>query len=380
MNLETRLEPRLWDAIRTSVEARNYTGAVLDAVHLLSDVIRERAGLEGDGVALVGAAFGGSSPKLKVNRLQTDSEQNVQRGVESLLRGLYQAIRNPRSHGPYQDDERDGIAILLFVDYLLRVVDQSRSPFSLSTFVTRVLDPDFVPNPRYAQLLISEIPVGKRLATCREIFAKRTGADSAKVHYFFEAILATMPSDDINELYEVLSEELRHTDDDETVRFVLGAFPPELWPRLDEVARLRIENKLIKSIRDGRWSEQKERCLGGALGTWATNIMEWFTLKDELMAVLLSRLTSDDEMAQDYLIRFFASYLPSCWEVPPPTFVAVVNQGLREGNPRFRTLVYTWRFSESDEPETTHPWRAPFSTALEAFTEALHFSDDDVPF
>jgi uncharacterized protein (TIGR02391 family) len=97
MNLETTIQPRLWDVIRASIESRNFSAAVLDAIHFLSDVIRERSGLEGDGVALIGAAFGGNSPKLKVNRLQTESEQNVQRGVESLLRGVFQAIRNPRS-------------------------------------------------------------------------------------------------------------------------------------------------------------------------------------------------------------------------------------------------------------------------------------------
>lgn len=93
MNLETTIQPRLWDVIRASIESRNFSAAVLDAIHFLSDVIRERSGLEGDGVALIGAAFGGNSPKLKVNRLQTESEQNVQRGVESLLRGIFQAVR-----------------------------------------------------------------------------------------------------------------------------------------------------------------------------------------------------------------------------------------------------------------------------------------------
>lgn len=168
MNLETRLDSRLWEVVRSSLEARNYTAAILDAIHLLTDIIRERSGLEEDGVALIGSAFGGASPKLKVNRLQTESEQNVQRGTEALLRGVYQAIRNPRSHGAYHDDERTAETILLFIDYLLRIVDQSRSPFSLPTFIARVLAPDFVPTKRYAELLVNEIPAKHRLATCRE--------------------------------------------------------------------------------------------------------------------------------------------------------------------------------------------------------------------
>src|SRR5258708_16281281 len=123
MNLETALEPRLWEAVRASIEAGKFTVGILDAIHLLTDVNRERSGLESDGVALIGAAFGGNSPKLKVNRLRTESEQNTQRGMETMLRGLYQAIRNPRSHESLQDNERDAKTLLLFVDYLLLVVD-----------------------------------------------------------------------------------------------------------------------------------------------------------------------------------------------------------------------------------------------------------------
>jgi uncharacterized protein (TIGR02391 family) len=98
VNLETRLDKRLWEAIQISYGNRTYSGAILDAMYLLTGLIREKSGVEGDGAALVGQAFGGASPLIKVNRLQTESEINVQRGVEQLLRGLYQGIRNPQSH------------------------------------------------------------------------------------------------------------------------------------------------------------------------------------------------------------------------------------------------------------------------------------------
>ncbi|MDX6385006.1 MAG: hypothetical protein QOK48_2579, partial [Blastocatellia bacterium] len=232
MNLETTLQPRLWEVVRGSIESRNFSTAILDAIHFLSEVIRERSGLEGDGVALIGAAFGGNSPKLKVNRLQTESDQNVQRGTESLLRGVFQAIRNPRSHGTYNDDEKDAVAILVFLDYLLRIVDQSRSPFSLQTFVGRVLDADFFPDERYAALLVKEIPQNKRVLVCREIFARRNEADIKKVRVFLEEAFKKMSSDEIDEICEVAAEELRSTIDDDTIRFVVGGFPSGVWPRL----------------------------------------------------------------------------------------------------------------------------------------------------
>lgn len=87
MNLETKLDPRLWDAIRASYENRNFTGAILDAMYFLSDLVRERTGLESDGVALVGQAFGGNAPKLKVSPLQTESDWNLQKELNNSLGG-----------------------------------------------------------------------------------------------------------------------------------------------------------------------------------------------------------------------------------------------------------------------------------------------------
>jgi uncharacterized protein (TIGR02391 family) len=384
MNLETSLDPRLWEAIRASVEARKFTGAILDAIYLLSDVIRERSGLEGDGVPLIGSAFGGPSPKLKVNRLQTESEQNVQRGVEALLRGLYQAIRNPRSHGVSEDDERDADALLLFVDYLLRVVDKSRSPFSLPAFVGRILDPDFVPNERYATLLVKEIPGNRRLITCREVFARRSGADAGKVLFFFRAILAVMPAEETAELCEVISEELRQTDDDDTIRFVLRAFPADFWPRLDEAARLRSENKLIRSVADGKWEALTKRCKGGGFGTWATNVIQHFTLKEELWRTLTNKLQSSDDEQQDYVFQYFMSYATMCFDSPPNTLIWVVNQGLKAGDGRYKSAVDLWLCLR----EEGDVWTKAFAPALARFTPVPEppetpepeITDEDVPF
>jgi len=384
MNLETSLEPRLWEAVRASVEARKFTGAILDAIYLLSDVIRERSGLEGDGVPLIGSAFGGPSPKLKVNRLQTESEQNVQRGVEALLRGLYQAIRNPRSHGASEDDERDAVALLLFVDYLLRVVDKSRSPFSLPAFVARILDQDFVPNERYATLLVKEIPGNRRLVTCREVFARRSEVDGDKVAFFFRAILAVMSSEETAELCEVISEELRQTDDDDTIRFVLRAFPADLWPRLDEVARLRLENKLIRSVADGRWEARKKRCKGGALGTWTNRIIRHFILKDELWDTLTNKLLSSDAEQQNYVFQYFMRYASDCFDAPPDILLWAVAEGLRAGDSRYKNAVDAWLVLRQDDDA----WCKAFRPTLASFTPAPEptetaepeISDEDVPF
>lgn len=95
MNIETEISESLWRAIESSYSSQNYSSSILDAVFYLCNIIRERTGLESDGVALAGSAFGGKNPKLKVNKLQTNSDRNEQKGIEQLLRGIFQGIRNP---------------------------------------------------------------------------------------------------------------------------------------------------------------------------------------------------------------------------------------------------------------------------------------------
>jgi len=163
MNIETKINESLWNAIQNSYSSRNFTASIIDAIFYLSNVIRERSGLESDGVALIGGAFGGKNPKLKVNKLQTESDWNIQKGVEELLKGLYQGIRNPRSHEKYNDPQEDADSIIIFVNYLLKIICESKPPFTKQAFFDKIFDPYFPENSRYSELLIQQIPPKLRL-------------------------------------------------------------------------------------------------------------------------------------------------------------------------------------------------------------------------
>jgi uncharacterized protein (TIGR02391 family) len=300
MNLQTRLDPRVWTAVQTSYEARTYKGAVLDSIHFLTQLIRDESGLDGDGVGLVGSAFGGQTPKLKVTRLQTESDWNVQRGVEALLRGLYQAIRNPRTHENYADTAEDADALLLLVNYLVKLIDQSRSPFEKEDFLKRIFDPLFVAKDPYAEALVGRIPTKHRLDIAVQVFRQKIPGKQEKLKSFFAAIIKALQSDELVQLYEIVSDELETVEDGTIIRIILATMPNDAWPHFSELARTRIENKLIESVRIGSYDRGNRKCLSGPLGTWVTGIHQHFTLKTELPAALLGKLRSEDEGEQDY--------------------------------------------------------------------------------
>jgi uncharacterized protein (TIGR02391 family) len=166
LNIEPRVDQRLWAAIEKSYQSGDYTGAIVDSIHYLGELIREKTGLESDGTSLVGQAFGGQNPRLKVTKCQTESEKNIQSGIEHFVRGIYQGIRNPRSHEKLTDGVEDADALILFVNYLVTVIDKGKGPFDKEVFMEQIFDPYFTEQDRYAGLLVDRMLNGVLMVHC----------------------------------------------------------------------------------------------------------------------------------------------------------------------------------------------------------------------
>ena len=381
MNLEAKISSQLWREIKSDYEGRNYTGAILGSIYFLSDLIRQKTGLQADGVSLAGQAFGGKNPKLKVNKLQTESELNVQLGVEQLLRGVYQAFRNPRSHEKIIDSLADADSIIVFVDYLLKIIDQSKAPFSKVAFLPRVFDSDFVASERYAALLIEEIPAKQRVEIYVEVFQRRETGDCEKLKWFLHSLFAKLSPEEQSEVLEVVSEELKIADSDSKIRTAVQVITPECWPNLSEVARLRIENKFITSIKEGKYLTKSGKCDGGAFGTWCNRLLPFFSMKAETATALTRKLASEHIPEQDYVFQYFPSGLQELAPAPSKFLVHTIRGALERGDSRFYNVVLTF-FSGAYE--------TAFEKEMKEFKEQLQAeptaqiqgppSDDDVPF
>ena len=375
MDLETKLAEPLWATIETAYRSRNYTGAILDAIHYLGDFVRDKTGLQSDGVVLVGQALGGKSPKLRVNQLQTESDWNVQKGTASLLTGLYQSIRNPRSHGKHADTKEDADAIILFINYLLTVIGASKVAFSKNEFLERVFDPAFVEKKRYAELLVEAIPTRHRLDVMIEVYRRKEEGDGKKLSLFTEALVKKLGDDDILKLTEVMSEELNRTDSDESVRLTAQMFPLDLWQHLDESARLRSENKFLKSIKEGEYIAASQKCIKGALGTWCSGLIITSLMKDDFIGTFLSKLSSSNKAEQDYVLQFFSSTLLYSLDTMADTFysswaIEIIDQNLKAGDKRFHQLANSAIVAHKEL------WKDSLKESFDSFQEAELTSDD----
>jgi len=380
MNLEGKISERLWIEVKSNYEARNFTNAILDSIYFLSDLIREKTGLEADGVSLVGQAFGGKNPKLKINKLQTESEQNVQSGIEHILRGVYQAFRNPRSHEKFTDNQDDAASIIVFIDYLVKIIDQSKSPFSITDFVPRVFDLSFVTTERYSALLIEEIPVKQKLNVFLEVFRKRETGDCEKLKHFLLPLFEKLLPEEQAQVLDFVSDEFKTTDSESSIRTAIQVLRVDCWVNLSEVARMRIENKFISSVKDGRYIEAAKKCKGGAFGTWSTGLFAHFSLKNQMASALTLKLFSKDRMEQDYVFRFFFHHLGELMPQPSKYFVAQLKQALKNGDRRFYDALEVPFGEPSAYYEAVKQEMEEFKESPQEPTQDDAPDEEDVPF
>jgi uncharacterized protein (TIGR02391 family) len=268
MDLKIGIQQDLWDVIEKNYVNESYSSAILDTIHLLTETIRNKTGLEGDGSSLIGQAFGGENPKIQLNKLQTESEKNVQKGMQDILRGVFTAIRNPRSHDKHTDTKADADAIIYFIDYLLKIIDNSKMSFEETTFLNRVFEKYYVKTVEYSDLLVAEIPKRQRVNIAIAVILKRNNGDIYKLAYFFAALISKLEENEINQVYKVISEELKYTDTHNDISTILHISPPNNWYRIDKLVRLRIENLLYENVKLGEYDPEEENCKHGALGTW----------------------------------------------------------------------------------------------------------------
>lgn len=381
--LETQIDERLWRSVKKNYEGRNYSESILDSVYFLSNLLRDKTGLESDGVALVGQALGGNQPQIKINSLQTESELNVQKGIEQILRGIYQAIRNPRSHDRYQDSQQDADAIIIFIDYISRVIDQSKTQFSETEFYSRVFDTNFVENERYAELIINEIPKGKRFNFAIEVYKKKETGDGKKLKYFFKSAINDFSEEERIQFIDIVSVELLSTSKEKTLRYILQILPFEYWLEIKEISRIRIENMLMDSIREGNYLVDADATNGGALGSWlAWGQIKYMTFIKDFVNVLLKKLDNGSDTEIDYVIQFFWDDLLSNITHPNLYFNRVIKGKLKAGDVRIYNKLEEHFIFCAEDDIILSIFNAEYKNFKEKKRESqpVDISDDDLPF
>ncbi len=367
MDINLEIEQDLWNSIENNYNKQSYTNAILDAMHLLTSTIRNKTGLEGDGASLIGQAFGGNNPYIRLNNFQTDSEKDFQKGIMEMLKGLYTAIRNPRSHEKISDDKPETDSIIIFINYLLKIIDKSKISFEKSEFIKRVFDQHYVPSQEYSDLLANEIPKRQRADIAISVILERQAGDIDNLQFFISSLFKLLEETEISRIYKVVSEELKMTSDPIDIRTILHICPAKYWCKLDKIVKIRIENIVCNDIYSGSYNSETDKCEAGALGTWIeTDHIKCFQDFDTFMYKIIKKLESGNKQEKDYINKYFwYKICKANHDNINQWLVRFITTGLQSYNDELIKKITNELIFEED-----HPWWKVFEEELKLYPPA----------
>lgn len=99
--LENRnIHSKIYEYCNAELITENYFHSVFEAVKSIAEEIRKKTNLASDGAELIDKALSISNPLIKINSLQTETEQSEQKGFSNLIKGIFGMFRNTTAHSP----------------------------------------------------------------------------------------------------------------------------------------------------------------------------------------------------------------------------------------------------------------------------------------
>nr|WTB35131.1 TIGR02391 family protein [Streptomyces sp. NBC_00830] len=126
MSVTCNLHPLIAEVAVERYNRGAYNDAVRSAFQAVEHRVQTLAGSSEIGERLMGIALNvkPGPPMLTVTRSTGGSLESEQTGMQFLFKGAMGALRNPRSHGPDEKDDRDEAEeMLVFASFLMRRLD-----------------------------------------------------------------------------------------------------------------------------------------------------------------------------------------------------------------------------------------------------------------
>lgn len=371
MDLKGNIEIKLWQVIREVYENADYSSAVLNSIQMLPESIKNKTGLNLDGISLVSHAFDGDIPKIKLNRLQTKSDKNIQKGVQDILKGIYTAIRDPRNHNKFNDKKEDADAIICFINYLIKIIDSAEVEFDEAVYLNGVFDKYYVKTEEYSELLVKQIPDKEKINIAIKVILKIGEGDIYVLGYFMKALLEQLDINDKKQFFSVINDLLKLTDNYKTIRGLLYIIPGEYWIYIDKAIGMRLDNILQLDVKQGKYAIKNDKLCDdayGALGTWVTkdhiksfgNIENWTVL-------LVDKLESGNKHEIQYVLKYFWDTLCEInYNNIHQRLIRYLRNQLKLDN---KEIIE--RFSLNIMFDNKHPWWNVFKEDLEGESDTL---------
>ena len=315
MKIKDYIREDLWKAIQIHYEAEDYTEALRDASFLMKDILQAKSGeYDKDNSKLVDAVLSGQDPVLKINNFSTQTEKDIQNGIALGAKGIFMHVRNPISHEKIIYTQEDTNAILMYINYLIRQIDQSGGISLIEEWLPMVQKESFTATEEYAKELIKEVPKKKVYELLEAIYEIRDDLPQWKLKFFIKELVGKLTQAEKTAFKNKLDVDLAQVEGNYRLSMFFHYFAEHFYGLLKKVVRLRIEDIIFQGISNGELEKEKNKDKDKVTGeyasvaTWANSFINAFETKEKCKRALYDKvLESEKEIA--YALKYFRDYV-----------------------------------------------------------------------
>ena len=308
MKIKEHIREDLWKAIQIHYEAEDYTEALRDASFLMKDILQAKSGeYDKDNSKLVDAVLSGQDPVLKINNFSTQTEKDIQNGIALGAKGIFMHVRNPISHEKIAYTQEDANAILMYINYLIKQIDQSGGVSLIEEWLPLIQSESFTATEEYAKELIKEVPKKKVYELLEAIYDIREELPKHKIKYFIGELVDKLKGNEKNAFIKKLNIDLMQVEGDYGLSMFFHFFAKHFYADLKKVVKLRIEDIIYQGIKNGKVKGEKLEGEYSATATWANTFIELFETSDKCRKVILSKVFLSEE-EREYSFKFFKKF------------------------------------------------------------------------
>ncbi len=212
------------------------------------------------------------------------------------------------------DTEQEAYELILFLNHLLRIIDQSKGKFTIENTLKRVFDDSFLPKTEFVEYIIKDIPLTKKYEVAIKVFTKREKSkNKSDLAVFWNALMNDLKPKELEDIQNEISQMLRYaetTDEVTSVVFLVG----EDWKNLEHDSRLRAENLLIRNLptwladdpRNGPDASVYEHITNALYRLYIDDMME---LREEFASKIYTMLEKSSPAMTGYVANYFGGIL-----------------------------------------------------------------------
>lgn len=309
MQIKEYIREDLWQAIQKHYEAEDYTEALRDASFLMKDILQVKSGeYDKDNAKLVDAVLSGQDPVLKINNFSTQTEKDMQNGIALSVKGIFMHVRNPISHEKISYTQEDTNAILMYINYLIRQIDQSGGLSLIEEWLPLVQKESFTDTEEYAKELIKEVPKKKVYELLEAIYEIRDDLPQWKLQFFIKELVGKLTQAEKTAFTNKLNVDLAQVEGDYKLSMFFHYFAEHFYLSLKKVVRLRIEDIILQGICNGELVKDKVTGEYSSVATWANRFINSFDTKEKCKQALYNKVL-ENEKQRAYTLKYFYDYV-----------------------------------------------------------------------